>query len=86
MNAWDEILDKMRQRIPEEDYRRWFGATAYASDSGDQLTIWVPTEAIRRHIAVHYENALDRELKALGRSTTLLRFVVSGETDEEDEE
>jgi chromosomal replication initiation ATPase DnaA len=86
MNAWDEILEKMRRRIPEEDYRRWFGATAYASDSGDQLTIWVPTEAIRRHISVHYENALDRELKALGRSTTHLRFVVSGETDEEDEE
>ena len=45
MNVWDQILDKMRTRIPEEDFRRWFGATAYASDSGDQLTIWVPSEA-----------------------------------------
>ena len=86
MNVWDQILDKMRTRIPEEDFRRWFGATAYASDSGDQLTIWVPSEAIRRHISVHYENALDRELKALGRSDANLRFVVSGDDEEEEDD
>ena len=89
MNLWDEILEKMRRRIPEEDFRRWFGATSYASDSGDQLTVWVPTESIRRHISVHYENAIDREMQALGRSNTHLRFVVSGADDgdgDEDEE
>ena len=85
MNVWDQILQKMRTRIPEEDFRRWFGATSYASDAGDQLTIWVPTESIRRHISVHYENALDRELKSLGRSNTHLRFVVSGVEDEDEE-
>jgi len=85
MNAWTQILEKMRAKIPEEDFRRWFGATAYASDSGDQLTVWVPSEAIRRHISAHYENALQRELVAAGRGYTHLRLVVSG-FDEEDEE
>ena len=86
MNVWDQILEKMRTRIPEEDFRRWFGGTSYASDSGDQLTVWVPTESIRRHISVHYENTIDRELKSLGRSDTHLHFVVSGADDDEDEE
>ena len=85
MNIWDHVLERIRAQIPEEDFRRWFGATAYASDSGDQITVWVPTESIRRHIASHYDNAIDRALAALGRNDTHVRLVVSG-IDEEDEE
>jgi chromosomal replication initiation ATPase DnaA len=86
MNAWTQILEKIRAQMPEEDFRRWFGSTAYASDSGDQLTVWVPSEAIRRHITLHYENAIDRELAAAGRGYTQLRMVVSGDGDEDEEE
>jgi len=85
MNLWEEILEKMRAQMPEEDFRRWFGATAYASDSGDQVTVWVPTEAIRRHISTHYLTAIERELAGLGRARTHLRLVVSGMGDDEDE-
>lgn len=85
MNIWDQILERIRARIPEEDFRRWFGATAYASDSGDQITVWVPTESIRRHISVHYDNAIDRALAALGRRGAHVRLVVSG-IDEDDED
>jgi chromosomal replication initiation ATPase DnaA len=86
MTIWDQILERIRARIPEEDFRRWFGATAYASDSGDQLTVWVPTESIRRHISVHYENSIDHALTGLGRKGTRVRLVVSGGEDEEEEE
>jgi chromosomal replication initiation ATPase DnaA len=85
MNAWEQILENIRARMPAEDFRRWFGGTSYASDSGDQLTVWVPTEAVRRHIVTHYENAIERELAATGRAFTHVRLVVSG-TDEDDEE
>ena len=87
MNAWERILEGMRTHMPEEDFRRWFGSTAYASDSGDQLTVWVPTEAIRRHITAHFEGAIERELAASGRAHTHVRLVVSGtgEDDEDDE-
>jgi hypothetical protein len=46
----------------------------------------VPTEAIRRHITAHYENAIDRELAASGRGATHLRLVVSGDGEEDEEE
>ena len=84
-NVWEEILESLGARIPEEDFRRWFGATAYASDSGDQLTVWVPTESIRRHIVAHYESDIDGALRGLGRADTHVRLVVSGMDDEEDE-
>jgi chromosomal replication initiation ATPase DnaA len=86
MNAWAEILEKMRTKIPEDDFRRWFGQTAYASDSGDQLTVWVPSEAIRRHISTHYERAIERELEASGRGYTHVRMVVTGGGEDEDDE
>jgi chromosomal replication initiation ATPase DnaA len=85
MTVWDEILGHIRPAMPEEDFRRWFGATAYASDSGDQITVWVPTEAIRRHLVQHYDDAIRRSLRAIGRGDTHVRFVVGGTEEDEDE-
>jgi len=84
MNVWDEVLAKIRLQVPEEDFHRWFAATTYASDSGDQITVWVPSEAIRRHLGVHYETLIDRSLAALGRRTHV-RLVVGGMDEDEDE-
>ena len=82
MTVWDRILDELHATMPGEDFRRWFGATAYASDSGDQITVWVISESIRRHLALHYNDDLRRALAAIGRRDTHVRFVVGG-TDED---
>jgi chromosomal replication initiation ATPase DnaA len=82
---WDAILGQLRQRVDEEDFRRWFGATAYASDSGDQITVWVPTEAIRRLIESRFSHELAEALAALGRGNAHLRFVVAGMEEDEDD-
>jgi hypothetical protein len=85
VTVWDEVLAVVRADMPEEDFRRWFGAVAYASDAGDQITVWVPSEAVRRHIASHYQDSLDRALGAVGRGGTHIRLVVAGMDEEEDE-
>ena len=82
---WDAILERMQVSMPAEDFRRWFSGTAYASDSGDQITVWVPTESIRRHLVLHYQDAIDRALAALGRQDTQVRLLVGGFEDEDDE-
>lgn len=86
VNLWNQILEGLKAEIGEEELRRWFGATAYASDSGDQITVWVPSEAIRRHIVAHFQETIDRALTALGRPATHLRLIVAGFGDEEEEE
>jgi hypothetical protein len=48
--------------------------------------VWVPSEAIRRHIVNHYEYSIQRELDAAGRGFTSLRLVVSGTGDEDDDD
>ena len=86
MTIWDQVLDALRPQMPAEDFRRWFAATAYASDSGDLINVWVPTEPVRRHIALHYEDAIDRALAALGRSHTTVRLIVGGLDEDEEAE
>jgi chromosomal replication initiation ATPase DnaA len=83
LTIWDQVLEQLRLMMPAEDFRRWFGATAYASDSGDQITVWVPSEAIRRHVDNQYRDAMDRAVTALGRPRTTVRLVVSGFEDDE---
>ena len=60
MTIWDEILAILRKDVPAEDFRRSFSETAYASDSGDQITVWIPTEAMRRHLTSRYGDAIQR--------------------------
>jgi chromosomal replication initiation ATPase DnaA len=80
---WDAILDHLRGDIAEEDFRRWFGATAYASDLGDQLTVWVPSEGVRRHLERTYQQQIERACAAAGRPETTVRLVVAGEEEDE---
>ena len=86
MTIWDEVLVMIRAGLPEEDFRRWFGAVAYASDAGDQITVWVPSEAVRRHIAIHYRDDLERALAVVGRGGTHIRLVVAGMDEDDDDE
>lgn len=85
-NIWDAVLVRVAAHVDAADFRRWFGATAYASDSGDQVTVWVPTESIRRHIVSHFDDRIAAAFDALGRPDTHVRFVVTGISDDEDDE
>ena len=83
-NLWEGVLDRLRQALDPEEFRRWFAGTVYASDSGDQITIWVHSESVRRHILVHYQGHLDRALADLARADTDIRFVGAGYDDDEE--
>jgi chromosomal replication initiation ATPase DnaA len=84
-NPWERVLAQIQRELDSEDFRRWFSSTSYAGDSGDQITVWIGSESIRRHIETHYQDTLDRALVALNRTNTLIRFVVAGFGDEDDE-
>jgi chromosomal replication initiation ATPase DnaA len=85
-NPWEEILHLIRPVVGEEDFRRWLSETSYASDSGDQITVWVPSETAKRYISVHFIEAIDRALAALHRNHAQIRFVVAGTSEDEEEE
>ena len=36
--VWDDVLARVRTTVEAEEFRRWFGSTAYASDAVDQIT------------------------------------------------
>jgi len=83
-DPWTELLEGLRHDVAEEDFRRWFSATAYASDSGDHLTVWVPAAGIQRMLETHYHDVIVRALARMGRPNTTVRFVVAGYDEDED--
>jgi chromosomal replication initiation ATPase DnaA len=85
-NGWTLVLERLQGELDGQEFQRWFGATVYASDSGDQITVWVPSESIRRHIMTHYHEPIHRALTTLGRSSTVVRLIVAGVSDEEDDD
>jgi len=86
-NIWTEILTRLRDDLDDEEYRRWFSNSVYASDSGDQITVWVPSAGDARQILQNYSDKLSRALAGLGRRDTVVRFLATGYTgDDEDDE
>ena len=85
MNPWLLVLDALKTRLDEETWRRWFSDTSYAADSGDQITVWVSSEVVARYLSQHFGLLLDDALTAIGRPGTIVRFIVGGYDDEDDE-
>ena len=86
LNSWQRILAQLRLEIDEEDFRRWFSSTSYAGDSGEQITVWIGAESLRRHIEVHFQGVIERALVALDRRNTEIRFVVVGFGEDENDD
>ena len=85
-NPWEQVLEQLRQSLDGEEFRRWFSQCSFAFDSGDHITVWVPTEPARRHIVANYADHLERALAAMDRSRSYIRFVVSGYAEDEDDD
>ena len=85
-NIWLEILARLRAEIDDEEYRRWFSNSSYASDSGDQITVWVPSTGDARQILQNYSGKLSRALTGMGRGDTVVRFLATGYLGDDEEE
>jgi chromosomal replication initiation ATPase DnaA len=83
---WNAVLEKLRSSVSEDEFRRYFGESMQASDSGDMVSVWVPSETIKRHILSHYQDVLDRALSALNRSDVEIRLIATGVGEDEDGE
>ena len=83
LNPWDQVLERLRTELDGDDFRRWFAPTAYASDSGDRISVWTPSESVRRHLSTQYTDLIDQALAAIGRAETTVRFLVSGFDEDE---
>ena len=53
-NVWAQLLERLKVDIDPEEYRRWFSTSSYASDSGDVITVWVPSAADGRQISQNH--------------------------------
>jgi chromosomal replication initiation ATPase DnaA len=84
-NAWNAVLERLRASIDPNEFRRWFLGTTQASDSGDQITVWVTHASEGRHITTRYLELITRELASMKRTNVAIRFVATGYDDDDDQ-
>lgn len=84
MNVWDQVLETLRDQLDGDEFRRWFAETSYASDAGDQVTVWVPSQSAARHLGVHYQHLIEAALAGVDRPQVQVRFVATGIGEDED--
>jgi chromosomal replication initiation ATPase DnaA len=84
MNVWDRVLETLREQLDSDEFRRWFAETSYASDAGDQVTVWVPSQSAARHLGVHYQHLIDAALAEVNRPEVHVRFIATGIGEDED--
>jgi chromosomal replication initiation ATPase DnaA len=84
-NTWSEVLQQLRTTLDPDEYRRWLSASSQAGDSGDQISVWVPSAAEARHISLHYLDHILRALARLGRENVAVRFLAAGYDEDEEE-
>jgi len=82
-NAWNAVLERLRETIDPDEFRRWFLGTTQASDSGDQISVWVTHASEGRHITTRYLDHITRALASMHRTNVVIRFVATGYEDDD---
>jgi len=75
---WDDILVRVREEIPEVEFRTWFKQVKPLGIEGGAYAIGVPHSFARDWLRSHYTDVIERALKELGAEAPRVSFQVVG--------
>ncbi len=73
---WDDILDALRDEIPEVEFRTWFKQVRPLGIDDGTFMVGVPHSFARDWLKGHYTDVIERTLKDLGASAPRVGFQV----------
>ena len=73
---WDDILDYVKNAIPEVEYRTWFEQVRPLGIENGAFMIGVPHSFARDWLRNHYGNLLEKALEGLGADSPRIEFQV----------
>ena len=78
-NVWGQVLARIEARVPQEAFHQWFRPTAGIADTGDEITVRVPSEVFRRHLSQDYAAVIDAAATEVQRGGVRVSFVIDTE-------
>ncbi|MFA5551261.1 MAG: DnaA N-terminal domain-containing protein, partial [Trueperaceae bacterium] len=71
---WDDVISRVRDEIPEVEFRTWFSNVTLLGIEDGSFMIGVPTNFARDWIRSHYSAVIESSLQQLGVANPRLGF------------
>ena len=71
---WDDVISRVRDEIPEVEFRTWFSNVTLLGIEDGAFMIGVPTNFARDWIRSHYSGVIENSLQQLGVANPRLGF------------
>ncbi len=81
---WDDVISRVRDEIPEVEFRTWFSNVTLLGIEDGAFVIGVPTTFARDWVRSHYSSVIEGALQQLGVAEPRLGFqIVQGKAPEQ---
>ena len=75
-NVWSELLARIETKVNRHSFNTWFSPTVFVEDTGDRVTVRVPSELCRNWLTKHYTAVLTEATAEVQRSGVKIAFVI----------
>ena len=78
-NVWTELLARIETKVNRHSFNNWFSPTVFVEDTGDRVTVRVPSELCRNWLIKHYSGVITEAAAEIHRSGVKVAFVIDAE-------
>jgi chromosomal replication initiator protein len=76
MDLWEQIKDRLRNKLPWESYQSWFARTSLHSQQGDTLFVAVPSREAKDWIEREYATVVESVITEIRLPISRIAYVV----------
>jgi chromosomal replication initiator protein len=77
-SIWDQILSRVETKVNRHSFYTWFKPTAFVGDTGDSITVSVPSLLFKDWLTKHYSVVLSEALAEVRRPAAEFVFIAEG--------
>ena len=78
-NVWTELLARIETKVNRHSFNSWFSPTAFVDDTGDRITVRVPSELCRNWLTKHYTAVITEATAEVQRNGVKIAFVIDAD-------
>ena len=78
-DVWTELLARIETKVNRHSFNTWFSQTVFLEDTGDRVTVRVPSELCRNWLTRHYSAVIREASTEVRRGGIQITFVIDTE-------
>ena len=78
-NVWTQLLARIETKVERHDFDTWFSRAVFVEDTGDRVTVRVPSERCRNWLTENCSGVISEATKEVDRNGVKVAFVIDSE-------